>query len=137
MKAITLSPGRIRRLPADHDRLDELVGLVALVGVPRSLRRTVGVVLGRAVDEQVIGELDAVPAPVAIHRVVAADHGADAADAGLGRPALDLLEEARAGLRQRVAAVGEGVDHEILDLELLGELDQRVQVLDARVHAAV
>ncbi len=90
-----------------------------------------------AVDEQVVGELDPVPAPVAVHPVVAADDRADPAAAGLCHPGLDLLEVARARRRRGIAAVGEGVEHEVLDPLGRRELDQRVEMLDARVHSTV
>ena len=40
-------------------------------------------------------------------------------------------------MRQRVAAVGEGMDHEVRDAGAGGHADQRVQVVDARMHATV
>jgi hypothetical protein len=55
----------------------------------------------------------------------------------LRAPPLDRPDELRARRRQRVAAVGEGVDHEVHDAGLRRHLQQPVDVLDARVHAAV
>ncbi len=77
---------------------------------------------------------------VAVHRVVAADDARDAegaVGARRGAPAFDLLHEARARVRLRVAAVGEAVHEQLADLEARREFDERVQVLEARVHAAV
>ncbi len=44
---------------------------------------------------------------------------------------------AAAAVRQRVAAVGEGVEDDVGDALLRGELDRRLDVLPAGVHAAV
>ncbi len=84
-------------LPDEH-RLDELIRLPAGVGVARRLRSAIRAVLGAAVDEQVVGELDPLPALVAVHRVVAPDHRGDAAGARLAHPLLDGLKIARARL---------------------------------------
>ena len=46
-------------------------------------------------------------------------------------------EVAAAAVRQRVAAVGEGVEDEVGDALLRGELDRRLDVLPAGVDAAV
>ena len=87
------------------------------------------------VHDRVVGELGPLPAAVAIHRVVAA---ADRGDApGVAQPALELLEVAGRGLRQRVAPVGERVHDEVGHALLRGELDAGLDVLPARVHAAV
>ena len=86
-------------------------------------------------DDRVVGELGPLPAGVAVHRVVAAADGGDAA--GLVQPALQLLQVARAAVRQRVAAVGEGVEDDVGHALLGGELDRRLDVLPAGVDAAV
>jgi hypothetical protein len=65
--------GADARVVADRRRLDELVGLAALVGGADRLDRRARAVLGAAVDEQVVGLLRAIPALVAIHRPVAPD----------------------------------------------------------------
>ena len=119
---------------ADHRRLDELVGLLALI---RLLDRLGG---GRrmqaaGMDDRVVGELDPLPAGVAVHRVIAAADRGDTA--GLAQPALELAEVAAAAVGQRVAAVGEGVKDDVGDALLRGELDRRLDVLPAGVDAAV
>ena len=96
-------------------RRDELVRLVALVGVPRRLRGGCGVMVCATMDEQVVGALGAIPALVAVHRPVATDHRPDPARAGIVHPALDRLEIALARMGQRVAAVGESVQDEVFD----------------------
>ncbi len=87
------------------------------------------------VDDRVVGELHPLPARVAVHRVVAA---ADRADPpGGAQPALQLGEVLAAARRRRVAAVGEGVEDDVGDAFLGGQLDDRLEVLPARVDAAV
>ncbi len=125
-----------RLLVPDRRRADELVGLVARVGVLRRLLGRVGVVLGLAADEQVDGLVGPVPALVAVHREVAPDDRADAAGALLAAGLLDRGERRGARGRRGVAPVGEGVDDEVRHVELGGEPDQRLEVLLGRVHAA-
>ena len=67
------------------------------------------VVLGASLDDRVVGELRALPALVAVHRVVAAADGRDPRAA----PALDLGDVAGARVGVRVAAVGERVDDRV------------------------
>ena len=86
-------------------------------------------------DDRVVGELGPLPAGVAVHRVVAAADGAD--PARLAQPAFELGDVAAAAVRQRVAAVGEGVEDEVGDALLGGQLDRRLEVLPAGVDAAV
>ena len=114
---------------ADHGRHDELVGLLALVG---GLDRLGGAGGAQAagVDDRVVGELDPLPAGVAVHRVVAAADGGDAA--GLAQPALELGQVAAAAVGQRVAAVGEGVEDDVGDALLGGQLDRRPRCAPSR-----
>ena len=119
---------------ADHDGLDELVGDLALIGLADRLDGALGPRRPR-VDDRVVGALGPVPAAVAIHPPVAAADRADRAD--VAQPALDLLDVAGAGGRQGVAPVGEDVQDELRDPLLPGELDHRLDVLPARVDAAV
>ena len=119
---------------ADHGRQHELVGLPVGVGVGDRLggaRR----LLALGVDDRVVGELHPLPAGVAVHRVVAAADGADAARGA--QPRLQLGEVLLAPRRRRVAAVGEGVEDDVGDPFLGGQLDDRLEVLPARVDAAV
>ena len=127
-----------QRLLADRGRDDELVGLVALVPAARTAASPLSaLVLGLALDEQREREIRAVPALVAVHRVVAARHGADAgAPARLGARRLDLRQRVGARRGRGVAAVREGVDHEIGHVELRPEPDQRLQMRLGGMHAA-
>ena len=87
-------------------------------------------------DDRVVGELRAVPAPVAVHRVVAAGDRGHAA-ARLAQPALRLGHVGRARVRRGVAPVGERVQHDVGHLRPRRELDAGVQVVEAGVHAAL
>ena len=89
-----------------------------------------------AVHDGVIGLLHAVPALVAVHRVVAP---ADRAD----RPtpiscifASALLHEAQAALRRRVAPVGEGVVDRRAHALLLRQSSRAKRCVPVAVHAA-
>ncbi len=129
--------GTDARLPADQRGLDELVGLAALVSVAYCLLTTGGWNRSRppaTVHEHVVGALRSLPALVAVHRPVAADDRADAHSSGR----VELGQVVHAGMRQRVAPVGEGVQHDIrLGRQLAAERDQRAQMRKRGVHAAV
>jgi hypothetical protein len=88
-----------------------------------------------SVDDRVVSKLDPLPAGVAVHRVVAAADGGDAA--GLAQPALQFRQVGAAAVRQGVATVGEGVEDDVGDALLGGQLDRRLDVLPAGVDAAV
>ncbi len=76
-------------------------------------------------------EVGALPALVAVHRVVPARHGRDPVGRKLG-------EVVHGRGRRDVATVGERVDPGLLRLALAaGELEQRPQVVDVGVDAAV
>ena len=93
--------------------------------------------LGTAVHEQVVGPLDPLPPPIAVHRVIAPDDAAGPAASRRLHPPLHLCQKACPGRRQRVAPVGEGVQDEVWNLERGAELDQGPQMAEARVDAAV
>ena len=101
-------------LGADERRLDELVRLAPLVGVAHRLLAGLGAVRRPPLHEQLVRTSRAFPAAVAIHRPVAPD---DRADAGARLP-VELGQEGRARMRQRVAPVGERVHHEIWNREI-------------------
>ena len=105
-----------------HDRLDELVGHVGVVGLLHGgdhVRRR----LADTVHELIVGHLHTLPALVAIHRIVTADDRRDDARR-LRRMALQRLDETLAAVRVGIAAV-------------LGYVAEFVEVVDRRVHAAV
>ena len=70
----------------------------------------VGILHALAVDERIIGVLEAVPALVAVHRVIAAHDGRDLADAELTALFHGLCDKIASRGRGRVAPVEEGVD---------------------------
>ena len=76
---------------AEDHRQEELIGLVGCVFGGDRLRREDVLWLADAVYDRVPGELVAVPALVAIHRVVAPDDGDDFR-AELGEPVLAVVE---------------------------------------------
>jgi hypothetical protein len=78
-----------------------------------------------AVDEHLVGELDAVPAAVAVHREIAPGDRTDPATAGCGHPLFDRGEKLGPRMWRRIAPVGEGVQHEVVDAQGRPELDQR------------
>ena len=119
-------PGR-----PDDRRLDELIRDTSCIrGVDRGA--TARAPLADAVHEGVVGAPGAVPAAVAIHGPVAAD---DRGDHDARR--LDLGHRVEAGVRSRVATVGERVDDDALDPGLAREPDEREDVALARVDPAV
>src|SRR3954471_3699009 len=113
------------RTLADDDWLDELIRDPSLVTTPHRLDRILSV-LPRAVDDRVERELRTLPALVAVHRVVATGNGRDAVGGQLG-------EVAHGRMRGDVASIRERVDPRLLRREC----EQRLDVVDVRVHTAV
>jgi hypothetical protein len=123
-------------LAGEDDRLQELVRLVLLIpgldGLDCVVRR-----LAFALHEPVHGDRDALPTLVAVHRVVPASDARYLADADLAEERGEVLRIARGGLGRGVAAVAKEVDVDVRDTLLLRGLEERLQVVDVRVHAAV
>jgi hypothetical protein len=113
------------RSAVDDDGLDELVGDASVIARLHGRDRIVRV-LALAVHDGAQRPLGAVPAVVAVHRVVAAGHGRNPVDGQLG-------EVVNRRGRGHVAAVGERVDPRLLRRE--GQ--QRLEVVDVRVHTSV
>ncbi len=136
-------PGADQALGPNRGGGDELVGLATRVGLLHGLHPRLRVVGCVTVDEQVVGGLDALPAAVAVHRVPAADNGGHAHPAvrswrpKLVAPALHQADVLDARFRRGVTAVGEAVDDEVTDGEAPGELDESLEVPEARVDATV
>ena len=131
LKTIALSrAGSSRGRPVEHDGLDELVGDPARVARPHGVDRVVRLLPHPAEDrrERPVRPL---PALVAVHRVVAADDRRDAVGG-------QRREVGHRRLGRDVAPVGEGVDpRPVLHPLALGEREQRPEVVDVRVHAAL
>jgi hypothetical protein len=118
--------------PGQNDRLEELVGDFRVVTGPNRGHGLLRL-LPLAGHDRREGTLCALPAAIAVHRVIAAHDGDDP------RPFGDELGEV-VGRRRRgdVAAVGEGMHVGALLHPLPArELDQGAHVIDMRVNAAV
>ena len=118
------------RAAAEHDRLQELVGDPTRVARPDRRDRVVGL-LADAQEDRVERPLRPLPPLVAVHRVVAPGHRCDA----VGRQRREVGDRR---LGRDVPPVGERVHPRPVAHPLpLGELEQRPQVVDVRVDAAV
>ena len=124
-----------RVLEADG-RLDEFIGDLRAVGFLRRVDRR-GVEVALPLHDRVIGAGDALPAVVAVHRVIPADHRRDAADADPVHLGFQLREKIHARGRGHVAAVHEAVDVHLLEPRILRQPQQAVKVGVVAVHAAV
>ena len=123
--------------PLAHQRHDELVG--------ERLRRLVAALdrVGEVVDplaftagEHLPGDLQPVPALVAIHGVVTADRRHQLADADLLQPLAHLAQIAGRRGGRRIAPVQEGVPRDPIEAAPLGQLAHRVGVIQRGVHVA-
>lgn len=125
-----------RLVAADDDGLQELVGLVLFVAVLDCGDRVLAL-LTLAVDETVDGDLDALPALVAVHGVVPPDDGRDLADVLLVDEGEEVLEVPGGGAGRGIATVAEEVDVDVLEADLFRGLEEGVEVGDVGVDAAV
>ncbi len=114
--------------------LDEFVGHALGVRLLHSLHHVVGL-LARAVHQHVVSLLDALPALVAVHGVVAAANCCDHACALLA-VVLNFGQEACAALGVGVTAVHERMQIHFAQTVGLGRVAQGVEVLQRRVYAA-
>src|SRR5208282_3427100 len=102
------------------ERQDELVGHALVVGILHPLHRIdVGAALAFAFNHRREGFLDALPAAVAVHGVIAAFDRSDLPDAVLAHLLLELLDVAGAIGGQGVATVHEAVDEDAVHAVLL------------------
>ena len=120
-----------------HERgQHELVAFPTRVGGAHGLLPALGMAaIGLASHHRVDGQACPLPPAVAVHRVITTRHTRHPA-ARLAQPRLGLGQKARAGVGQRVAAVGEGVEHDVRHLLPPREVDARPQVIHACVHPA-
>ena len=135
--AVAVGDERPRFLHAD-ERGHELVGFLLRVLALHRGHDVVGV--GPLAEEnQLPRELDALPAVVAVHRVVAADDRRDFARADFLQLGLKLGQVMLAAGRRGVAAIEERVDENLVrrDARVLRDLDQRVEMFLAGMDAAV
>jgi hypothetical protein len=89
----------------------------------------IGALLSLAQNHALQGDLDSLPALVAVHGPVTTDNGGDLANAELVELADKLLHVSGTRLGVGVAAVAEEVDVHLGNLVLLGRLQQSVQVV--------
>ena len=89
------------------------------------------------VNHGAIGALDAFPAIIAIHRVVAADDAGNLPGLKFLQVVLQLIEKFRAAVRRSVASVHEAVDEDAFDFLFARQFQQREKMIDVRMNAAV
>ena len=118
------------------DGLNELVGNAVVVTLLHGGNH-VGGLLALAGYDEVVGNLNALPALVAVHCIEAAHDAGNVGIACLGALGGQLLDEALTALRVGVAAVHEAVHIGVADAVLLADFHQLEQVVKAGVHAAV
>ena len=98
---------RHRQRAVEHRRLDELVALATLVGRRHRLGGRRGA-RAAPMDDRLVGALGPLPAPVAIHGVVAAADRRDVRPSV--EPRLERRQQPLRRARRRVAPVGEGME---------------------------
>ena len=90
-----------------------------------------------AVHHRGVGLLHALPAVIAVHRVVAARDRGNSANADLVHFGLQFLDKALAGIGRHIAAVHDGMHINLLQARAPGHFQQRIQVRIVAVHAAI
>jgi hypothetical protein len=131
----TFNPASI---PIHDDRLQKLVRLV--LRIPRLDSRDIVPTLrslALPMHEPVDRDLHALPALIAVHRIVSPHDGRDFPNAELLNERPQLARIARRGARSRITAVAEEMHVYVRHADLLRGLEQRVQVRVMRVDTAV
>src|ERR1700719_574015 len=90
-----------------------------------------------AMNDSTVGQLDALPAVVAVHRVVAAGECGDFAHSKFAQLSLQLADVVASAVWRRVAAIHKAMDEYALDFLLLGHFQESEQMVDMRMHAAI
>ena len=130
-----VTPGVGSRLP-DDGRRQKLVGdAFGVAALDHSLGGRMARALAR--DQRAEGFLGPVPPGVPVHGVVAPGDGRDAAQPGGAQEFFRLPRVGQAALGRRIAAIHEGMNEEALNASPLRRTDDRLQVVDVAVHAAV
>lgn len=93
--------------------------------------------LAVAQDDTPEAELDAVPALVPIHGVVATDDGGELPDAELTETVEELLQVGDGALGVGITAIGKEVDEDVGYAELAGDFEESKQMADVRVDATI
>src|SRR6266699_846103 len=102
----------------DHDRLDEFIGYAPFVAAADGFDRIGGFHWRIAVNDGAISLLDALPAVVAIHRVVTACERRNAPASGLAHFLWQLADVGDSAMWRRIAAGHEAMDIYALDVLL-------------------
>ena len=90
-----------------------------------------------AVHHRAVGFFDALPAIVAIHRVVAAADAGDLAHAIFANFLFELAQKIDAAFGRRVAPVHEAVDENFCDFVFARHAQERKEVLDVGMNSAI
>jgi len=117
------------------DGLDKLIGHALGITFLHSLNHVGGLFAG-SFHQQVIGFFHPVPPLVAVHRVESSDDAGDMRAVGRAN-LLHFLDESLAALGVGVAAIHEAVNVNIVQTIFLANLDELIQMVEARVHATV
>ena len=123
-------------MPPHDDGLEEFIVLPLGIAFLDGADGVVGL-LAVAQDDTPEAELDAVPALVPIHGVVATDDGGELPDAELTETVEELLQVGDGALGVGIAAIGKEVDEDVGYAELAGDLEESKQMADVRVDATV
>src|SRR6202040_4206517 len=89
------------------------------------------------VNDCAVGFFDALPAIVAVHGVVAAADGGDLTHAQFAHLLFELTEKIYSAVGRSVAPVHEAVDENIFDFIFPRHLEEREEMMDVRMDAAV
>ncbi len=120
----------------DGGGLDEFIPFVPAVGLLEALERALRLEFRLALGDQVIGRLDTGPAMVAVHGVVAADDGGDAAAAQFPELVLHEPQGGGGAAWRGVATIEKCVHIDLLRATPGGQLRHGVDMLLVAVHAA-
>ena len=112
----------------ENSWLNELIRHAACIRRPHRFDR-VSRFVAFPENHRAKGPLDALPAAVAVHGVVASRNGGDAAVADFLHHGSQLANVAGAAFRWHVAAVGKAVNVNVLDACPLRHLEQRIKVV--------
>src|SRR5207249_10862975 len=129
---------RLVTIVSTHKRHNELIGHAAVVRILHSLN-WISVLASLALPENhaIESHGNALPAPVAIHRVVAAVEAGNLAAAVFAHLLLKLLQIAGATRRKRIAPIHKSMHKHALQPVLLSHLQKRGKMCLLRVHATV
>ncbi|KAI6763036.1 hypothetical protein HG530_009016 [Fusarium avenaceum] len=120
----------VRSVVEEEDSVIELVSVQVTAALVSSLDGSNGVLRGLTltVDKTLKGNLEAVPALVAVHGKVSTDNGTDLTNANLLGCIDEFLHVTGAGLGVGITAITEEVDEDLGHTKLLGGLEEGVEV---------